>query len=445
MSLQRVDTERIDFKIVPPSEGAEVIPIHAGEGPIPEHLRSREYGFEHDFIGLPLRAINMLSQVRHARNDQQTNLEQSIEEVGMRAFPEIAQFDDEHFLAYARVVMHRFGESPTDDELLAGVSRHTDGYIYVIISGHSRIKAIMHNEAERSKQAWSEGYYTDPLNSLVKMQLQKNLTPDAVMLYQITENLHSRPPAEHIASDVLALYRYMTENGHISSPSELFERFGGKLPESTFATIMNFGQLPYDLQKQAFIDSKFPFVVAARIGELTPHKWALEAFKVARGERQLTAAEQKRVGNIVDGFIRTEFAHMGASIHKNKRFGINLQIKRVEDVKKELMRQLEDEGAALFGTTLEDWEMTPEQLAEAEIRVRREKARIALQELMDRPIEHYDTMVTTYSSVAEVDINPTSVRVRHEKLLEVVRPILGRAGLEAAVTESVDDTNQPLL
>jgi hypothetical protein len=54
---------------------------------VPPEFLPRKYGFEHDFVEIPLRNVIMLNQVRHDRNDQQTNLEQSIEEVGMHAFP----------------------------------------------------------------------------------------------------------------------------------------------------------------------------------------------------------------------------------------------------------------------------------------------------------------------------------------------------------------------
>ncbi len=429
MSLARVDRDQAPLHFGKASREAEVIALPRSGEHVPEELRPREYAFEHEFTSLPLGSINMLSQVRHDRNDQQTNLEQSIEEVGLRSFPEIAQFDDEHYLAYARIVMFRFGEVPKDEELLSMVRRHDDGSIYVVISGHSRIKAVTHNEEERAKRAWEAGYTTDPMAAEIKMTLQRNPDPGTVMLYQITENLHSRPAAEHIAGDVLSLYRYWLDTGELQSQEELFVRFGGKLPESTFFTIMNFSHLPADLQKKAFLDKKYAFNVAARVGALAPHKRALEIYKRTQGERDPNEDEMAEIDTLVNEYVRNQFSMMGAAIHKSRGYGINLQIQTLENERKKLIQELANEGAALFGSQLEDWGMTPEQLAQEEIKRMRERASRAVEELIERPIGYYDAVAAEYGAIAGVDVNPNSIRARQEKLIEVVTPIMGQVGV----------------
>lgn len=416
-------------------ERLDLRPVSA-EIEIPPEFLPRKYAFEHTFADLPLRAINMLSQVRHDRNDQQTNLSQSIEEVGLKSFPEIARFDDEHYLAYARVIADRNGVEAIDEELFNWVTRHEDGFIYVLAAGHSRIIGIHDNEENRAQRAWAAGYSVDPLAAEVRLVVRDNPSPAQMMLDQITENLHSRPAAEHIAADVLALYKHMAQIGDISSDKEFFELFGNKLPESTFSTIMNFAYLPPALQKLAFEDKQFPFVIAARIGALAPHKRALETFKIAKASDKkvrLTRARQQKVDKLVDAYVTDRFYELARLIHAPKRFGINLQVQRLENEKKSLIDALANEGVALFGTSLEDWAMTPEQLIDEEIKVLRANARKAVDSIIKSPIGHYDSVADAYGQLVDVDTNPSSIRSRDERLREIMAPVIARTGLAGEV------------
>jgi hypothetical protein len=451
------------------SHGLDFVGLSA-ERITPSEFLPRRYGYEHEFIGLPLGAIIMMHQVRHDRNDQQTKLEESIEEVGMQSYPTIARLSPEAFIEYARVINFRLDHSgiggqkekstqssvPSIEQEESGDCPELDiedllmshpmygEYYYVLISGHSRLKAIIKNEELRSYVAQASGFDTDPMDACVNMIVVENPSPIEMMVRQITENIHSRPASEHIASDVLSLHRYLQLGDRPIPHDEFFELFGEKLPRAMFATIMDFGNLPIDVQKMAFKNSRFPFSTASKIGSLASPKRHLEEYKIA-GTHTPTAEQRELVEVLVKEYLKQKYLEISGVINRSKRFGVNLQNQRLDNDRRALEDAIMNEGNSMFGTSLEDWDMSPEQLAHDEISRLRKASRAALHAMLDHPIKEAVDMVVTFEALIGVNDNESSRRSQLRLLRKVIDPVIeftavDEQGLAATSNDSYDDS-----
>jgi len=399
------------------------------EQSIPQEFLPRQYGMEHIFVDLPLRSINALNQVRRGRNDQQTNLEESIEDVGLKSFPEVARLTADNLLAYAKVVDFRQSLNESDDVILARYTKHDDGFYYVIIFGHSRIKAIASNELQRAADAHQAGFEIDPESASVRLLVRDNPTPDQILTDQITENFHSRPPTEAIASDLLGLYRYLVGQGTITTEAEFCDLIGGKLPKNVLEIVLDFGRLPANVQELAFIDVEMPFVTAAKLGSLVPHKYALERMKSQSDPN--STIEDADIQKLVQAYIEGEYVQMASAIHNAKRgsFGVNLQKQRIENERLLLLDAITNQGDTLLGTTLEFWGMTTEQLNHEEIIQIRKRLSQSVEEIRTRPVRVYDEAISLYETLFDIDQNPAAKRARDKHIAEIVRPVLNQDNL----------------
>jgi hypothetical protein len=304
--------------------------------------------------------------------------------------------------------------------------KHTDGFYYVIIFGHSRIKAIQSNELQRAAEAHRAGYEVDASSATVRLLVRDNPTPDQILTDQITENFHSRPPTESIASDLLGLYRYLLSQGSISGEADFRQMIEGKLPKHVVEIVLDFGRLPRNVQELAYADPEMPFQTASKLGSLIPHKYALELSKYDGNTDP--AQKETTIQKLVQVYIEAEYAQLASAIHNAARgsFGVNLQKQRIDNERRVLIDATNNEGDSSLGSTLEFWGMTTEQLHEEEIKRTRRKLRKSVEEIRRKPIVAYDEAVSLFEASFDIDPNPTAIRARDRQLEEIIRPITDR-------------------
>ena len=254
-----------------------------------EHRREEEphhspetYG-EHVLFKIELDSLVMLTQVRG--NNQENNplvgdIEDSLESVGSIHNPAVAKMTEEQLVKYIDFINTIWGSSHSLEEF--ETKKCGDRY-YVIIAGHTRLRAMLQRQAKKRK--------TQPdINDSTIVSIYPGDDPVRLINLQLAENIHSKPSPEREAMAIISAYRYgevnglWTDiNGFIKATRPQQKKAGdGTVNRSFINQAMDFGKLPLEIRDYVFA-GELAFGVAVALGKMTDTIKMFVTYKLGKG------------------------------------------------------------------------------------------------------------------------------------------------------------------
>ncbi len=214
---------------------------------------------------LKLSDIITLAQIRHTKNAEFDSIKESIKNTGLINQIDVARLTPDAFASYLDFINHLYKTS------YDSVDYHpcNDGYMYLVIAGHTRFQAMCELDEERQEKLKQKGYsgQIDPGTTYCKIYDQP--TPNQIISVQFNENLHTQPAKERNAMVIVEGYFYGLRTGLWTTKEEFLRLTGKSFSRKVLNDAIHFCELPEHIREFVFL-KEIPYLAGVELGRSLP-------------------------------------------------------------------------------------------------------------------------------------------------------------------------------
>lgn len=188
------------------------------------------YG-QYEYINVDIDKLVILPQVRKGENAKIDELVDSIRTKGLINPIDIAIMDEESFKSHITFV-NNLWKTKIDPNKYPKI----DNLYYVIISGHTRYKAVCRIAKE------------DNMNYKICAKIHHAKTSEEILSIQLDENIHSEPRLEDRTIAIIECYSLGLQTGKWHNQKEFIEQNKNKFSSRILRDALSFSTLPIAIQ-----------------------------------------------------------------------------------------------------------------------------------------------------------------------------------------------------
>jgi hypothetical protein len=200
-----------------------------------------------------------LPQVRKGENSRINEIANSIRDKGLINNPDVARLTYEGLKKHIDFINKLWGKNVDINSFVT-----IDGFYYVVIAGHTRLKAIK-----------SLPPSNDPKDEVV-LKLHKVTTSEEILAIQLNENIHKEISLEERAMAIIGLYHLGIESGKWHDKTEFVKANEKTVTQDILYDALAFADLPLEIQEYIFLKN-IPYSVGVELGKMRPLIEAFEA------------------------------------------------------------------------------------------------------------------------------------------------------------------------
>lgn len=229
---------------------------------LPEDLQPNVYS-RREVEPVRLGAMIMLSQVRSGTNPVVEKLGESIASGDLEHPPHIARMSQPKLEEYINFTNEIWGAEQVADDF----NPEQDGYYYLVISGHSRVKAMWNIEKSKAERAREFGHVTDPGSAIINnCPIHHDPTPEEIIASQLAENIHHQVPRERQAMSIVETYLYGLKTGQWENQEEFRKYANDKFTKNELSQALRFAELPINIREHV-LSGNFPYLGAVELAK----------------------------------------------------------------------------------------------------------------------------------------------------------------------------------
>lgn len=244
----------------------------------------------------------MLTQVRNAPNLEADRLKESIANNLINQI-DVARMTPETFIDYVDFVNDVWGVD--NDPEAATVS--DDGFIYLVVAGHTRLEAIRHLEADRPADLVTEY----PLGAVIDCKVHPAMTPQEIIVLQLDENIYRQPTKERQAMAIVETYYYGLRKGQWQNKAEFLNKNKNRFGHAVLDDAISFANLPADI-RDFIMTGGISYRAGVELGKILPTycEYVLAQYFAGRKPSELAPAELQSLESGIMEWLGAEVAHI---------------------------------------------------------------------------------------------------------------------------------------
>lgn len=221
-----------------------------------------EYG-RYDVACLSVDQIVVVSQIRPSTNPVQEELVEDIAANGLGSQLDVAVLSRDRMEDYLGFVKEIWKDETDINELTPDEA----GNYHLLIAGHSRLSAIKTLDKRRRADCEDSNLLFQPANVWCKLHHQPS--PQEIVSFQISENIHERPPAERTAMVLVENFEYGKRHGLWATKAQYLRSCEGKFSKYALDQALRFADLPQKVRDFTF-SGRLRYQTAVALGKQRP-------------------------------------------------------------------------------------------------------------------------------------------------------------------------------